>query len=632
LGGKLGLVATLGAGLVFGLASFHTYRVSRAAVLADAEEDAKNLCQLVLARVETAFGNVESPVRFFAMDRNPTKLLPAETGLMLTNSLRSNTNIIGAGIFYEPYAYNPTGRWYGMYIYRTNGIEYLQDESYNYHLKDWYIVPKELNAEYWSEPYYDEGGVNTMICSFARPLHYVHGRLPVAAVFEADVSLEWLHDMVQSASLITNGYCFIISGTGKFVTHPNPDFRREESIFSLAEEAGDPALRRIGKKMVRGATGREPITSLHTGKPAWLFYAPMRLRGWSFGVVIPEDILFADIRALLRKQVFSVVIGLVGLFAVVLLITTLMTRPLRVLSEKSAAMARGNLDIDLPASRGADEIGDLSRAFEEMRRALKEYIANLERTTAAKQKIESELNIARTIQMTFIPKIFPAFPERKDFDLFATLEPAREVGGDLYNFCLSDGERLHFCVGDVSDKGVPAALVMAVTQTLVKAVSRRPGITPDEILAEVNREFSKENEQCMFITMFCAAYSFKTGDLVFSNAGHNPPVIVRAGGKVEWLALPPGIVLGVDPAAIFQKSSVQLAPGDMIIAYTDGVTEAMNPSRELYSEKRLEETAAGCKNRTPREAVEIIMKSVKAHAGTEPQSDDITVLGMKILA
>jgi sigma-B regulation protein RsbU (phosphoserine phosphatase) len=266
-----------------------------------------------------------------------------------------------------------------------------------------------------------------------------------------------------------------------------------------------------------------------------------------------------------------------------------------------------------------------------MRRALKEYIANLERTTAAKQKIESELNIARTIQMTFIPKIFPAFPERKDFDLFATLEPAREVGGDLYNFCLSDGERLHFCVGDVSDKGVPAALVMAVTQTLVKAVSRRPGITPDEILAEVNREFSKENEQCMFITMFCAAYSFKTGDLVFSNAGHNPPVIVRAGGKVEWLALPPGIVLGVDPAAIFQKSSVQLAPGDMIIAYTDGVTEAMNPSRELYSEKRLEETAAGCKNRTPREAVEIIMKSVKAHAGTEPQSDDITVLGMKIL-
>jgi len=356
----------------------------------------------------------------------------------------------------------------------------------------------------------------------------------------------------------------------------------------------------------------------------------MHLKGWSFGVVIPESVLMANIRALLWRQLAIAAVGLVALFLIIVLITTAMTRPLNVVALKSSAMAAGNLDIQLPASRSADEIGELSRSFEEMRRSLKLYMENLQRTTAAKQKIESELNIARDIQMSFIPKKFPAFPERKEFDIFATLDPAREVGGDLFNYCLADGNRLHFCVGDVSDKGVPAALFMAVTQTLMKAVAQRKDIMPQEILAAANQDLSKENSALMFVTMFCAMYDIRTGELIFSNAGHNPPLILRANGAVEWLALPSGLVLGVDDNAVYQSSRIRLAPGDMIIAYTDGITEAMNPGHELYSEPRLAETVAGCFGKTPRETVDAIMKSVKAHAGTEPQSDDITILVLKI--
>lgn len=633
LGMKLGLVAMLGAGIVFGATSLYTYRTSRAQVLEDAKADARTLNQLVLERIKSSFNSVESAVRFFAMDRNPANIPTPELCLMITNSLRSDTNIIGAGIFYEPFVFTPTNQYYAIYIYRTNVVEYLTDETYNYHLMDWYVVPKELNAEYWSEPYYDEDSANFMVCSFSRPLHFVHGRLPVAAVFEADVSLQWIHDMVQSASLITNGYAFIISGTGKFITHPEPGFRREESIFSLAEAAGDDNLRRIGQGMIRGETALIPLTSSAlTHESSWLYYAPMHLKGWSFGVVIPESVLMANIRALLWRQLAIAAVGLVALFLIIVLITTAMTRPLNVLSLKSSAMAAGNLDIQLPASRSADEIGELSRSFEEMRRSLKLYMENLQRTTAAKQKIESELNIARDIQMSFIPKKFPAFPERKEFDIFATLDPAREVGGDLFNYCLADGNRLHFCVGDVSDKGVPAALFMAVTQTLMKAVAQRKDIMPQEILAAANQDLSKENSALMFVTMFCAMYDIRTGELIFSNAGHNPPLILRANGAVEWLALPSGLVLGVDDNAVYQSSRIRLAPGDMIIAYTDGITEAMNPGHELYSEPRLAETVAGCFGKTPRETVDAIMKSVKAHAGTEPQSDDITILVLKIHA
>jgi sigma-B regulation protein RsbU (phosphoserine phosphatase) len=281
------------------------------------------------------------------------------------------------------------------------------------------------------------------------------------------------------------------------------------------------------------------------------------------------------------------------------------------------------------AAARKDEVGGLASAFIHMDGMLTQYITNLRETTAAKERIESELNIARSIQDSFLHKLFPPFPHRPEFDLFAALEPAKEVGGDLYDFLLI-GNDLYFCVGDVSDKGVPAALLMVVTQTLMRAAAQQPGMDPAAMLKQVNADIADKNEALMFVTMFCGVMNINTGTLRFSNAGHNPPLILRRDGTVEWLKLPHGMVLGVDANQDYQTLSIILAPGDTLLAYTDGVTEAMSPARKLYSDARLKATAEANAGKSPTDLVNEVMAGVKAHASGAQQSDDITVLAVTL--
>jgi sigma-B regulation protein RsbU (phosphoserine phosphatase) len=273
-----------------------------------------------------------------------------------------------------------------------------------------------------------------------------------------------------------------------------------------------------------------------------------------------------------------------------------------------------------------DEVGHLAKAFAQMLKQLEKYIDDLKVTTAIKERIESELKIAHDIQMSFLPKVFP---HRKEFDLYTTLVPAKEVGGDLYDFCMIDDDHLFFYVGDVSDKGVPAALFMAVTMTLMKLMSQQTGINPAEILSRVNRDLSMENEKMLFVTLFCAILNQKTGEMVYSNAGHNPPLILRANKKAEWLKLPEGLVLAVMQDSKYQTKTTKLNKGDFLLLYTDGVTEAMNSSRQLYSEKKLLATLESLSGKSPADVVKEIVTSVTTHAAGAPQSDDITVLALR---
>ena len=247
---------------------------------------------------------------------------------------------------------------------------------------------------------------------------------------------------------------------------------------------------------------------------------------------------------------------------------------------------------------------------------------------AQKQKIEGELTVARDIQMSMVPKMLPSIPTWPDCDLYASLHSAREVGGDFYDFFIDQAGRLVFTIGDVSDKGVPAALLMAVTKTLMKGL-HEPGLSPSDLLERVNREVSEENDTLMFVTVFCGVLDFTTGEFWFSNAGHNPPLLLRGGREVDWLKLPRGFVLGPDGTSKYVTDKIVLAPGDALVTYTDGVTEAMNRERKLFSEARLIELVRAGAAGSPEQLVKGIADAVKAHAGEEPQSDDITILAIK---
>jgi phosphoserine phosphatase RsbU/P len=353
------------------------------------------------------------------------------------------------------------------------------------------------------------------------------------------------------------------------------------------------------------------------------------------------DVTMSFIQERLRRlAVMGILLGL-GIFLVVGLISGLvLTRILSPITQlTSYTKDLSQQDFQLPeeqrqvvagiARRRQDEIGLLAEAFLEMQAKLLEYLENLKRTTAAKERIESELRVAHDIQMSFLQKVFPPFPQRTEFDLYAMLEPAKEVGGDLYDFCLLDDGRLFFYVGDVSDKGVPAALFMAVTMTLMKRSAQQEEGDPAEILRRVNGELFSGNVNLLFVTLCCCTLDVKTGEFFYSNAGHNPPVILRRDGPAEWLQLPDGIVLGVIPDPAYETRRATLRPGDTIVLYTDGVTEAMSPARELYSDERLLATVASLAAKDATETTHLLLASVKEHAAGAPASDDITILSLK---
>ena len=313
----------------------------------------------------------------------------------------------------------------------------------------------------------------------------------VRGIVTADVSLEWLTKLVGSVQVGRTGYCFIISDTGHFVTHPNPEFIMSESMFSLAEERHDPALRTIGLAMRQEESGFTEIGPALSGEDAFLAYARIPSPGWSLGAVFPKKELLADMNSLHQRTVLLAAGGLILLLVVSGLVARSIARPLRRMAAATEKVAHGDLDIDLSDIRREDEVGQLARSFTAMAQDLKKYIKDLTETTAAKQRIESELSIAADIQRSMLPSVFPAFPHRDEFDIYAVMHPAKEVGGDFYDFFFLDEDHLCVVIGDVSGKGVPAALFMTVTKYLIEATAGMDE-PPDQILARVNRHLARQ--------------------------------------------------------------------------------------------------------------------------------------------
>jgi serine phosphatase RsbU (regulator of sigma subunit) len=423
------------------------------------------------------------------------------------------------------------------------------------------------------------------------------------------------------------GYAFLLNERGELIDQEKDD------MFIPTAGSG------IRSKMAAGDTGIE----YDAGSATYVAYAPIRSSHspdgksfWSVGISMPEAEITRLADDTQQRIVFVLELG-VGIILAAMIILIIfaairmskrITGPIVELGAGVKRIGSGDLDYRLEISTH-DEIEELASAFNKMASDLQTYIKNLRETTAEKERFESELRVAHDIQMSFLKKIFPPFPDRSDFSLYATIEPAREVGGDLYDFGLLDETRLVFYVGDVSDKGVPASLVMAETMTLMKRASQQTGITPAEILRQVNVALSEDNENCMFVTLFIGILNLKTGELSFSNAGHNPPLILGANGESRFVTLPDGLVLGVMPEAEYRDDTVRLDPGDMIVAYTDGVTEAMSPGRVLYSEARLQQTLATLAGRGVEDTVGEIVASVRVHAAGAPQSDDIAVLALR---
>jgi sigma-B regulation protein RsbU (phosphoserine phosphatase) len=306
------------------------------------------------------------------------------------------------------------------------------------------------------------------------------------------------------------------------------------------------------------------------------------------------------------------------------------TSPIRKLIEAMKKVEQEGLVSGRVSLGGAAEIEELGGIFNGMLEAISAAIRKLTEATAARERIEGELSAAREIQMSMLPKIFPAFPHRTEFDIHAFIEPAKEVGGDFYDFFFIDDNHFCFVIGDVSGKGIPASLFMVITKTLHKA-SASLDINPGLMLTRVNSELSQNNENCMFVTMFCGILNTQTGEVCYANGGHNPPLLISGqSGEVVYLNPEPGMLVGAFEDTDFKSGRFLLVPGDIIFLYTDGVTEAMNMEEGFFSSEKLKDVLSAMEKDNPvRGIVSDVMDEVILFANGAPQSDDITMMGLE---
>ena len=376
---KMTLLVMGGASIVFALIVTYSYVSTREIILEEAEKNARHLTLSVSRRIEQEFRAVAKVPAGLAQFIEIRGCDSTETlKELIWDLVAKNPEVFGSGIAFEPGAWNPDVRAFCPYYYMTDeGIKYLQlaSPTYDYFQQDYYHITKILKTPVWTEPYFDEGGGNVLMVTYAVPLFQRDSettRRDFRGIVTADVCLEWLSGLLRSIRVMETGYCFIVSDTGVFVACPDQKLIMRESLFSLAEEMDRPRLREIGRTMLRRKSGFEDIGSVLSGQPAFLAFARIPSTGWSLGAVCPKAELFAEVTRLHHRTLLLAVVGVILLLVVSVMVARSLARPLVRLADATEKVAHGDLDIDLSDIRRTDEVGQLAAGFTRMVEGLKQ--------------------------------------------------------------------------------------------------------------------------------------------------------------------------------------------------------------------------------------------------------------------
>ena len=583
----------------------------------------------MLRAVEIAAANNVDEVE--ANIDSPQKVFDA-----LEHELRLNKNYIGCFAAFEPDYFKGQGRWFEAYAYYTDSthveLRQLGSPKHDYFNGVWYEKGFNLNDSvngYLTDPYFDDSVGSSMYCSYVLPIHDRDGRR--VGVYGIDLNLDWIGQTVIAEERRVKAM--------EFYVDPQSTLDEEdEKLFyiQILDSKGDKIAgsdsidSKIFKDKLKESFSASELEDLK-GTPYYVNYKHLGKTGWTLVVLQHKDMVFMWGAIIAVIILFFMGIGIIVIFFFMRRSIRRATKPLGFLSESSQEVAKGNFDTVLPTFQRNDEVAQLRDSFDTMQQSLKQYVEELKISTAAKASIQSELKVAQSIQMSMLPKTFPAFPNRKDIELYASLTPAKGVGGDLYDFFIRD-EKLFFCIGDVSGKGVPASLVMAVTRTLFRNIAMHTE-KPSHIVETMNDRISEGNDNCMFVTLFVGVFDLASGHLRYCNAGHEAPYIDKA-----LLPCDHNLPVGVMPDMKFSEQETVISSGTTIFLYTDGLTEAENAATELFGKQRLASVINGftgslegraAESGVPQELIETMTAAVHEFVGETEQSDDLTMLAIK---
>ena len=629
---KVSLWVVFFAAIIFNVALGFLFYQAREAVREEAISKATQILKNTSIRVESILNRVEvaSNMTMWLVQRHPDRadsMFVYSRGMLL-----NNPDFYNCSIAFEPYYFKDKGRYFSAYTkYMGDSIRTIQggNDNYQYFYMDWYLMAKLLDKPSWTEPYTDiDVATNTseMVTSYCQPLKNHQGE--VIGVINTSLSLNWLSHTISAVKPFPNSYSIMIGRGGTYFVHPDSTKITRQTIFTQTLEHPDTALTALGHAMQRGEEGLKQMNI--DGKDCYVFYKPLGQTGCSMAVVCPESDIFHGFDRL-RNSVRAIVF--VGLFLMLFFFIRVITselQPLRRLAEEAETIASGQFDTQLPELQRIDEIGQLSQSFGNMQQSLVKYIEELKDTTIQKASIERDLSIASDIQMGMLPVKFPTKEDRDDVQLYASLTPAKAVGGDLFDFYFRD-EKLFFCIGDVSGKGVPASLFMAVTRSIFRTVSVHESM-PDRIVTIMNRTIADMNKTNMFVTLFVGVLDLPTGRLHYCNAGHDAPLLVGAG--VGELPCDANIPVGFMPQWKYTLQEAHIFTGTTIFLFTDGLTEAEDINHAQFQMERVHEVAGQAlaqQMQEPKELIGSMAEAVHQFVGDAEQSDDLTMMAIQYI-
>ena len=564
-----GLLLVAVAALTLEATSLIQYYYSVKALHEEASKRAETQLESTRNRIMDVIDQAESAVRNSVWIAQWCLDFPDSLPRVCTRIVEENPVVLGSTIALVP-GYNPILPLYAPYVYKQGdslSFQSLATTEYDYPAQEWFLKPIELDREYWSEPYIDTGGGEVLMTTFSQPIKDLKGNM--AAILTADISLDWLTDLLENSQVYPNARNLMFSRSGAFMVSKDRELILQQTVMEVVEHIRDnDDFKELKNAMLAGESGNRTLR--YQGKDSHVYFAPVERTGWSMCIVIPEDDIYGDIR---RNIFFVKILQLLGLVMLALILRSFVKNQFK--------------------------YKDLDKKREQM---------------------EGELRIASDIQMSMVPKALPSSNARTDLDMAATIVPAKEVGGDLYDYFIRD-DKLFFCVGDVSGKGIPAALVMAVTRTTFRNLSAHED-SPGSIVRRMNDNLSAMNENNMFVTFFCGVLDLESGHLSYCNAGHNPPLILT--DAIRELPVVPNLPLGVIEGMDYVGQEADLHFDDAVFLYTDGLTEAENEGHEQFGMERTEVALHGRKS--SKDHLENIKKQVSLFVGNAPQSDDLTML------
>ena len=555
---------------------------------------------------------------------------------IMNRMLKLNPYMRSCGIYFVEGYYPQKGRLFAPYASRRdstiiNESQEACDQGNDYVKAEWFKEAISSKEGYWAKPFLDNDSAQSPLVSYLLPIRDARQR--TVAVLGVDLSLSWLNEKMQPTRALNwknseewnpeyQLYFFMTDSTGTILVHPDTKRLVVENMQPYINDDN----KNWGYLSVADSREEEKVVE---GVKTLLCRQVVKYTDWDICLVMP--LFFIDVvgYAIAGIAITFILLGLLVVYFFGRRSIKKQVRPLKQLATTADEVAKGNFKTVLPELKSRDEIHMLRDSFGQMQQSLTQYVEDLRATTAQKASMESELKIAHDIQMSMLPKTFPPYPERDDIDIYGSLTPAKGVGGDLFDFYIRD-EQLFFCIGDVSGKGIPASLYMAVTRSLFRNISQHVS-KPEQIINALNQAQSEGNDTNMFVTLFVGVLDLKTGKLCYCNAGHDSPLLL--GSKVTILPCECNLPIGVIAEFTFQQQEIQLERPTTLFLFTDGLNEAENIDHAQFGDERIEKIAESMVADGLLEPIQVIRHmtdAVHTFVGIAEQSDDLTMLAIEI--